>query len=191
MSGMVRNGDNMLLGPDSLGQFQMTGVKSIHRKRVPVQSASVGQSASFSLKRVRRQQVRKGMVMLSRRETPPHACMEFDAEVLVLYHSTTISVNYQAMLHCASIRQTVRIVDIIHNQKEENGVTTDSKRATRTATAGSGRRRSDTTKAIIRTGDRALVRFQFIRHPEYLKPGLKLLFREGKTKGLGVIKNVH
>jgi len=41
--------------------------------------------------------------------------------------------------------------------------------------------------ACLRTGDRATVQFEFISHPEFIKEGMKLLFREGKTKGLGVI----
>jgi len=39
----------------------------------------------------------------------------------------------------------------------------------------------------LRTGDRATVIFEFIAHPEFVKAGMKLLFREGKTKGLGII----
>jgi hypothetical protein len=34
----------------------------------------------------------------------------------------------------------------------------------------------------LRTGDRATVQFEFISHPEFIKEGMKLLFREGKTK---------
>jgi len=34
----------------------------------------------------------------------------------------------------------------------------------------------------LRTGDRATVVFEFIAHPEFVKAGMKLLLREGKTK---------
>lgn len=37
----------------------------------------------------------------------------------------------------------------------------------------------------LRTGERAVVQFGFIKHPEYLRLGAKLLFREGVTKGIG------
>uniref|UniRef100_A0A8C6ME67 Uncharacterized protein n=1 Tax=Nothobranchius furzeri TaxID=105023 RepID=A0A8C6ME67_NOTFU len=37
----------------------------------------------------------------------------------------------------------------------------------------------------LRTGERAVVGFHFIKHPEYLRLGAKLLFREGVTKGIG------
>ncbi|XP_061582154.1 GTP-binding protein 2b [Cololabis saira] len=40
-------------------------------------------------------------------------------------------------------------------------------------------------KDELRTGERAVVHFRFIKHPEYLRLGAKLLFREGVTKGIG------
>jgi hypothetical protein len=51
-----------------------------------------------------------------------------------------------------AVRQTVRIVGMDHPQ------------------------------GLLRTGDRATVTFEFIRRPEFIKEGMKLLFREGKTK---------
>jgi hypothetical protein len=40
----------------------------------------------------------------------------------------------------------------------------------------------DHPQGVLRTGDRATVKFEFISHPEFIKVGMKLLFREGKTK---------
>jgi hypothetical protein len=40
----------------------------------------------------------------------------------------------------------------------------------------------DHPQGVLRTGDRATVQFEFISHPEFIKEGMKLLFREGKTK---------
>ena len=40
----------------------------------------------------------------------------------------------------------------------------------------------DNPSGILRTGDRATVTFEFISRPEFIKEGMKLLFREGKTK---------
>ncbi|KAI8912536.1 P-loop containing nucleoside triphosphate hydrolase protein [Gorgonomyces haynaldii] len=153
-SGIVHAGDTLLLGPDSLGQFVPTVVKSIQRKRVNTTAAYAGQSASFALKKVKRSCITKGMVMVSK-SMEPKAVMEFEAEVLILYHSTTIGSRYQAMVHCGGVRQTARIVDL--------------------------------DKAVLRTGDRSIVRFRFMQKPEYLKVGARLLFREGRTKGLGKV----
>ncbi|KAA6408425.1 MAG: P-loop containing nucleoside triphosphate hydrolase [Lasallia pustulata] len=157
-SGVIHAGDAVLIGPDSLGQFTTTYIKSIERKRIPVPVCSAGQSASFALKRVRRKEVRKGMVVLPKLETPPKVYREFVAEVLILSHATTIKTRYQAMLHVGPVSQTCAIIDI--------------------------------DRAFIRTGDRAVVAFRFVQRPEYLAVGDRILFREGRTKGLGIVKSL-
>lgn len=70
-SGVIHTGDNVLVGPDSLGNFVPTSVRSIERKRLGVPAASAGQSASFALKKLRRKDVRKGMVVLPKLEGQP------------------------------------------------------------------------------------------------------------------------
>ncbi|KAI9203923.1 P-loop containing nucleoside triphosphate hydrolase protein [Polychytrium aggregatum] len=154
ITGIVHVGDTLLLGPDSSGAFTPTIIKSIHRKRVNVPCASAGQSATFALKKIKRSSIRKGMVLVSK-SLEPRAVYEFEAEILVLYHSSTIGAKYQAMLHCGCVRQTARIIGI--------------------------------NKTVLRTGDRSLVRFRFMQHPEYIKVGSRLLFREGRTKGVGKV----
>ncbi|SNX86673.1 probable GTP-binding protein 1 [Melanopsichium pennsylvanicum] len=176
LAGSCRVGDSALLGPDSLGQFVTTSIRSIQRKRVNVDGATAGQSVSFALKKIRRNQVRKGMVMVARTEVAPKSYMEFDAEILCLYHSTTLSVGSCMVLHAASIRQTVRIVGIAK---------LDGK-----PTINPGPGDAAGGKPVVRTGDRAKLRLQFIRYPEYVKPGMKLITREGKTKLIGVVRAV-
>lgn len=79
-SGVVHAGDTVQVGPDSLGQFTTTSVKSIERKRINVNTCFAGQSGSFALKRVRRKEVRKGMVVLKKVDHPPKVYREFVAE---------------------------------------------------------------------------------------------------------------
>lgn len=81
-SGVIHAGDNVLVGPDSLGQFMQTSIRSIERKRIGVPAAAAGQSASFALKKVRRKDVRKGMVVLPKSDTEaaPKVYREFVAE---------------------------------------------------------------------------------------------------------------
>nr|XP_019959597.1 PREDICTED: GTP-binding protein 1-like isoform X1 [Paralichthys olivaceus] len=109
LRGMIRLNDTLLLGPDPLGTFIPITVKSIHRKRMPVKEVRGGQTASFALKKIKRSSIRKGMVMVSPK-LMPQATWEFEAEILVLHHPTTISPRYQAMVHCGSIRQTATIL---------------------------------------------------------------------------------
>lgn len=158
-SGVIHAGDDVQIGPDSLGRFMQTSIRSIERKRIGVPAASAGQSASFALRRIRRKEVRKGMVVLPKSDgPPPKVYREFVAEVLILSHATTIKTKYQAMLHVGPVSQTCAIIDV--------------------------------DRPFIRTGDRATVAFRFVQRPEYLVPGDRLLFREGRTKGLGIVKSV-
>ncbi|KAG8249734.1 GTP-binding protein 2 [Homalodisca vitripennis] len=42
----------------------------------------------------------------------------------------------------------------------------------------------------IHTNEKASVLFRFLRHPEYVRVGMRLFFREGTTKGIGKITQV-
>jgi hypothetical protein len=48
----------------------------------------------------------------------------------------------------------------------------------------------DIDREYIRTGDRATVAFRFVQRPEFLAVGQRILFREGRTKGLGIVKSL-
>ncbi|KAK7575905.1 hypothetical protein V9T40_012191 [Parthenolecanium corni] len=158
LRGVIRLNDTLLLGPDPVGHFTTASIRSIHRKRMSVKEVRGGQTASFALKKVKRSQIRKGMVMVSP-SLKPTASLEFEADILVLHHPTTINPRYQAMVHCGSIRQTAFIIKM--------------------------------SSRSLRTGERAVVHFRFIKYPEYLKKGQRLVFREGRTKAVGnVIKMV-
>ena len=45
-------------------------------------------------------------------------------------------------------------------------------------------------KPLVRTGDSALVSFEFMYKPEYIEIGQEIVFREGRTKGIGTIKEI-
>ncbi len=63
-----------------------------------------GQTAALALKKVKRGSVRKGMVLVDER-LHPKASWEFEADIAILTHSTTIQPRYQAVIHCEIIRQ--------------------------------------------------------------------------------------
>jgi GTPase len=88
--GTITGADTLLLGPDSTGAFQPVGIKGIHRRRMPVTAVRGGQAASFALKKVKRAAIRKGMVLVHP-SVKPQAFWEFDAEVVILHHPTTIT----------------------------------------------------------------------------------------------------
>ena len=40
---------------------------------------------------------------------------------------------------------------------------------------------------IMRLGDQSIVKFEFIKKPELITENTQIMFREGKTKGIGMI----
>jgi GTPase len=158
MAGKVTCNDTMLLGPDGTGQFVPVGIKSIHCKRVAVDTSYAGQSASLALKKVKRSQLRRGMVLVAASEEPK-ATWAFEAEVVILYHSTTVQIGYQPVVQCMAVRQSAKIIQILDRE-------------------------------VLRTGDRATVRFRFMYRPEYLKIGMRMVIREGQCKGIGILSRL-
>ncbi|KAL4550702.1 hypothetical protein Ndes2526B_g08812 [Nannochloris sp. 'desiccata'] len=153
--GVITTNTPFLLGPDiGDGSFNVCYVKSIHYKRLAVSRVIAGQTAALALKKIKRCQVRKGMVLVAE-ALKPQASWEFDADIAILTHSTTIQPRYQAVIHCEIVRQSARVVAM--------------------------------DKRRLRSGDRSTVRFRFMNHPEYLVAGSRFVFREGRTKGIGVI----
>lgn len=154
-AGTIRNGDTLLLGPNYGGEFVPVQVKGIHRRRMPTDEVRGGQAGSLALKKIKRSQIRKGMIMASP-DLNPQAYWEFEAEILILHHPSTISTKYQAMVHVGSVRQTAAILKMYG-------------------------------KDHLRTGDRTTCRLRFVRFPEFIHEGVRLVFREGRTKAIGTI----
>lgn len=85
----------------------------------------------------------------------------FQATVLILYHATAIFPGFQTTVHVGNVRQTC-VIEGIMDAKDRG----------------------------LQTNDTASVLFRFVSHPEYLHVGMQLLFREGRTKGIGTITQI-
>lgn len=166
LSGVLKSNSSIMYGPDGAGKFVQCDVKTLQRRRLPVDQAKPGQTVAAAVRKVKRKEVRKGQVLISKtaleeyripndKKLDLYAAWDFLADVLILHHPTTISVKYQAMIHVGSVRQTgvIKWMD----------------------------------KDRLRTGDRARVKFSFLRVPELLRPGQKFVFREGRTKAVGTV----
>lgn len=162
-SGTVVPNTNLLLGPDKSGGFKPVIVKSIHHKRILVDECISGQAVCFHIKsldkkfQLKRNNFRKGMILIDK-TAQPQTVSEFEAEVVILHHATTIKQNYQAVIHCGVIRQAAKVLEM--------------------------------NRDILRTGDKGHIKFKFMYRPEYLQPGTTILFREGRTKGLGIVSSI-
>lgn len=158
--GSISVNDKLLLGPLSDGSYIPIQIRSIHVKRVPVNTVNTRTYVCLGIKKINRNLIRKGQVIISTKNEQL-AIKQFDAKINVLRsHSTTIKIGYEPVLHSNNIRQTVKLIDIFQNNK------------------------------ILRTGDSATVRFKFCYRPEYIKPNDQILFCEGRVKISGTVNSI-
>lgn len=167
-AGRVRREQVLLLGPfDARGEFRRVRVREVHRSRVRVQEALAGQGCSLAVVSAEPKWILSRTECLRGRSLvdpalQPRAAHRFLAEITVSHHHTTIKANYQAVLHCRTIRQTV----VLEQGAESEGP--------------------------LRSGDVAVRRFRFLLRPEYLHPGDTFIFREGELRGAGrVLRVLH
>lgn len=116
VSGVIRQGsvaenDIILIGPFKDGTFRNVRIKSIHINRTFVKRAISGNDACFALAGIEFDEIRKGMVLLST-DTKTKSVNEFEAEVFILHHPTTIRAGYQAVVHAQTIRQAAEFTTI-------------------------------------------------------------------------------
>lgn len=165
VSGKINIGDKLLIGPENEKYYTIT-VRSIHCKRVPVEQVEEGAYVCLSIKKQDELILRRGQVVISMIDKPIQV-REFLAEVAVLRsNSTTVKKGYQPVLHTCGVRQSSIIEEIC--SKECN-------------------RGKEDEKSVLRTGDRAVVKFRFAYNSEYVKPGWRILLAEGQVKVIGKI----
>ncbi|CAB9505840.1 GTP-binding protein 1 (Fragment) [Seminavis robusta] len=183
VSGFVNAGElsvgascHVYVGPTDDGGFMKTVAKSAHIARINTSHITSGQSAclAFSLNKELRKKLRRGMVVL---KDSPSSTREFDAEICVLKgEGTTIRRSYQAYVHILNVRQSAfaRNIEIVNHNAL--GLPPSHSAA-----------RDDETGIVLRPGSRAKVRFEFAQRPEYIRPGMRMLFRDGRVRGVGII----
>lgn len=162
-SGVINKGDKLMVGPID-GSFVEVTVKSMHDNyKNVIDKLLAGCSGCLCIKSNEKKMVLKkailcrGMNLISKKHDN-FTTDKFVARVKILHHPTTIKKNYEPIVHCGSIRQTARIIDI--------------------------------DKDLLRTGDQSMVTFQFKCRPEFIQINKQIMFREGKTKGIGVVTQV-
>lgn len=115
------------------------------------------------------------MVVLPKLETPPKVYREFVAEgrphTYSLQHALVLTSTVLILSHATTIKTRYQAMLHVGPVSQTCAII-------------------DIDRAFIRTGDRAVVAFRFVQRPEYLAVGDRILFREGRTKGLGMVKAV-
>lgn len=181
---------SLWFGPMADHSFIRVTVRSIHFNSLPVTIVRAGAFATLSVKLDKNQikQVRRGQVLM---ESCPNATSRFQAKINILYsQASTLRVGYTPYLHILMVRQSaiVEKIEILSSQNANNsnqGGISSSDIATQSASA-----RVRDGDVVLRPGDIALLTFRFAHRREYIRPPMKIMFRDGKVKGVGQVTAV-
>lgn len=161
VKGVLTENMQMRIGPLQDGSFLPVSVHTIHRNKAPCRVVRAGQSASLSFAPNQNlPMLRSGMILLS--ENPN------EEQYGSYFFQAKVSVLFHATAIYVGFQTTVHIGSIRQT-------------AIIRGIMGSGK---------IGTNDSASVMFQFVCHPEYVRPGMRILFREGTSKGIGHVTQV-
>ncbi|MDG7051752.1 MAG: hypothetical protein JRN19_04805 [Nitrososphaerota archaeon] len=109
-AGAMLVGEEMMVGPDTTGNFVTFRVISVHKNRMPIDRAVAGQYITLGMGRIKRDVIRRGMVIV-RSTTVVKPVYLFKSEVKILHHPTMISVGYEPVIQFRTIKEVVKVVD--------------------------------------------------------------------------------
>ncbi len=155
--GKVKKGDKLLLGPAGIGKYIDVRAKSIEMHHCKKDYAEAGDVVGISIKGVDMDNIKRGMILCDY-NYDKSSVREFEAEVTILVHPTTIKEGYECITHIETISETVAFEPL--------------------------------DKEYLSAGDTGKVRMRFKYRPYNIKESQKIIFREGRSKGIGSITRI-
>ncbi len=155
--GRIKKGDKLRLGPTNTGEFIETSSKSMEMHHYRKDIAEAGDVVGISITGVDMDEIKRGMILCSP-EYPALTVREFEAEVAILVHPTTIKRGYECIAHIETIAETMTFEPL------------DSE--------------------YMSAGDTGKIKMKFKYRPFSIREGQKLIFREGRSKGVGTITRI-
>lgn len=178
--------DELFIGPIAK-TFVRIKLRSMHNdNREPIEQLANHHRGCIAIKclkeDLKKNQIQRGMVMISKAEMLKNVCYRFEAAVTIFGgHSATLRTGYSPVVHAGTIRQAAKLI-----LPDEN-LTDDEQSA---IAALSKRERKEKAQKKIKSGDVERVTFKFRIRPEYLDPGTVFVFRSGDIHGVGCVINV-
>jgi elongation factor 1-alpha len=167
--GEWKRGEPLFIGPLKNGELYHTVPRSAHVAKTPVDNGWAGHSVCFAISkptRTNRKFFTKGMVAS---KGPFVLSKSFVADV---YWTKGISLGSGVTIQSNRFEVTV---NLLHNKLSTKilNIVVDGE-----------------TQETVRQGVRASVTFEIKYQPTYVRPGMKIILRDGHVRGYGVIKSV-
>lgn len=151
----------------------ITGLDNHHRGCITIKSLKDD---------LRKNQIRKGMVLISEPGMIKYVGYRFQAAVTIFgTHSATLRTGYSPVVHAGTIRQAAKLIlsDDNLTEEEKNLLSGLTKRE-----------RKEKAQCKIKANDVETVWFKFRLRPEFLDPGTVFVFRSGDIHGVGCVVNI-
>ena len=159
--GTIKTGDKLFLGPFKNGDFKEVIIKTIHNNfRKFVNELHYGQGGCFNIKLVNKKDV-----------------LDFNL----------IKLGHILIKKPFSIKKFKAKVTILHHPTT---IKINYQPIIHCGTVKQSAKICKMDKELIRTGDTATVIFEFLFYPVYIEKNTKIIFREGKTKGIGRVLEI-
>jgi len=160
--GTIREGDEMLIGPDDEGNFTPVSIISLQRHKIPCNFVRAGQKCTMAIKG-HNFKVRRGMVM---REVDPDwkskfsICWNFNAKLKFINNDRPkLGQGNQVSVYIGNVKQTCSILSVSRNPSSEE--------------------------------DTFMIGLKFTKRPEYIRETSRIFIRYALTKGIGQVYKVE
>jgi len=172
-SGVLKVGDKVAFMPvGKIGE-----VRSIETHHTKIEKAEPGDNIGFNVRGVEKKDIKRGDVAGSV-QNPPTVADEFTAQIIVIWHPTSIGAGYTPVVHIHTASVACRITELVSKLDPKTGKETEK------------------NPQFLKAGDAAIVKFKPIKELVAEKfrdfPALgRFAMRDmGKTVGVGVVIDV-
>jgi len=172
-TGVMKEGDTVVFMPPNVkGE-----IKSIETHHEKIPQAVPGDNIGFNVRGIGKGDIKRGDVC-GHPTNPPTVAKEFIAQIIVVYHPTSIAQGYTPVLHTHTCQIACKFTELIKKINPRTGEAMEEK------------------PAFLKTGDGALIKLQPL-HPVAIEPysqipqlGRFAIRDMGTTIAAGIVKEI-
>ena len=163
VSGKIELNQKLLIGPTVEGEFKLVQIREIQFLRVPVNELCCGNSCSVRLK-----SLDKSFELNTNNFRKGMVLLDPDTKL-----EPTMEFEVEALIvhHSSTIKVGYQSVVHCHVIRQTCSIV-------------------EMDKEYLRAGDKGIIKFRFMKKPEFMHVGDTILFREGRTRGKGKITKI-